>query len=116
MKKEEECIFCNIVAKKVDSAIVFENEEMMAFKDIRAKAPVHLLLVPKKHVVDLNAMTEADEGLLGRMMLQLSTIAKEHGIAESGYKVVNNIGNDGGQIIHHFHFHLLGGAPVQSVV
>lgn len=112
----EECIFCNIVAKKVDSAIVFENDEMMAFKDIRAKAPVHLLIVPKKHVASLNDMTDADEGLLGRMMLQLPKLAKEHGVHDSGYKVVTNIGNDGGQIIHHFHFHLLGGQPLSGLV
>lgn len=112
----EECIFCSIVSKKVDAAIVFEDQEMMAFKDIRAKAPVHVLLVTKEHIADLNGMQAQHEDLLGRMMLRAAEIARAHNIDESGYKVVTNIGNDGGQIIHHFHLHVLGGAPLHSTL
>lgn len=112
----EECIFCSIATKKVDAAIVFENEEMIAFKDIRAKAPVHVLCIPKVHIDSLNTAQAEHEGMLGRMMLRVADIAREHNIDESGYKVVTNIGNDGGQVIHHLHLHLLGGAPVTASV
>lgn len=112
----DDCIFCKIIQKKAEAAIIFENEEMLAFKDIRPKAPVHVLIIPKEHVNDLNGMTTAHAPLLGRMMLQAASIAKTHNIDESGYKVGTNTGNDGGQIIHHFHLHLVGGEPIHVTI
>ncbi len=96
--------------------MVFEDTEMIAFKDIRPKAPVHILIVPKQHFSDLNAATENDTTLLGKMMLRAAAIAKANGIDQSGYKVVSNTGDDGGQIIHHFHLHVVGGEPVKVSV
>jgi histidine triad (HIT) family protein len=109
----EDCIFCKIIAKQAESQIVFEDAEMIAFKDIRPKAPVHMLVVPKKHFVDLNAATPADTELIGHMLLRAAAIAKDSGIDQSGYKVVTNTGDDGGQIIHHFHLHVVGGEPIK---
>ena len=95
---------------------MYEGEDIVAFKDIRPKAPVHILIVPKKHVHDLNGFESGDAELLGRIMLQAAAIAKEQGIEQSGYKVITNTGDDGGQIIQHFHVHLVGGEPIKVVV
>lgn len=112
----EDCIFCKILNKEAESDIIYEDDKMVAFKDIRPKAPVHILVVPKKHFNNLNDAEPEDVELLGKMLLQSSTIAKEQGIDGSGYKVITNIGDDGGQIIHHFHLHVVGGEPVKVVV
>ncbi len=112
----EDSIFTKIINKEAPADIVFENDEMIAIRDIRPKAPVHILLISKKPTKSLADFTAEDEGLLGRMMLRIAQIAREENIAEGGYKVVTNIGNDGGQIIHHFHIHLLGGSRVENLV
>lgn len=112
----DDCLFCKIIAKEVGARIEFEDQELLAFHDIRPKAPVHLLIVPKKHLASLSAATAEDEGLLGRMMLRAALLAKEKGIDQSGYKVSTNIGDDGGQTIHHLHLHVVGGAPVKVTV
>jgi histidine triad (HIT) family protein len=112
----EESIFTKIINKEASADIVFEDEEMIAIRDIRPKAPVHILLISKKPVESLAQFTTEDEGLLGRMMLRIAAIAREQKIEESGYKVVTNIGDDGGQIIRHFHIHLLGGSRVENLV
>lgn len=112
----EETIFSKIIKKEAEADFVYEDDEMVAFKDIRPKAPVHILIVPKKQIKDLNECQDEDAPLLGRMLLKARDIAKEQGIAESGYKVSTNVGDDGGQIIYHFHFHLVGGEPIKTVV
>ena len=112
----EDSIFTKIINREASADIVFENDEMIAIHDIRPKAPVHILLISKKPVESLAAFTDADEGLLGRMMLRAAKIAREQGIEQSGYKLITNIGSDGGQIIHHFHIHLLGGKRVEALV
>lgn len=112
----EDCIFCKIVTKQAQSETVFEDNDMIAFTDIRPKAPVHVLVVPKKHFASLNDATQNDAALLGNMLLRAATIAKEKNIHGSGYKVVTNIGDDGGQLIHHFHLHVVGGEPVKVPV
>lgn len=111
-----DCIFCKIINKEAEAEILFEDETLMAFKDIRPKAPVHVLVVPKQHATSLNDYSEADAPLLGKMMLAAARVAKEQGIGEKGYKVITNTGDDGGQIIHHFHLHVVGGEPVKVVV
>ncbi|MFH1426849.1 MAG: histidine triad nucleotide-binding protein [Candidatus Kerfeldbacteria bacterium] len=111
-----ETIFSKIINKEAEADIVYEDDEMIAFKDIRPKAPVHILVVPKKPIPDLNAFTAEDTELLGKLMLKAKDIAKEFGIAESGYKVITNTGDDAGQIIHHFHLHVVGGEPIKTVV
>jgi len=112
----DDCIFCKIIAKQAESQIVFEDDSIFAFNDIRPKAPVHVLVISKKHMTDLNAATADDALLLGNMLLQAASIAKAKGIDQSGYKVVTNIGDDGGQIIHHLHLHVVGGEPVKVAI
>ncbi len=109
-------IFTKIIKREADAEIVYEDDEMIAINDIRPKAPVHILVIPKEPIESLNGFTEQSTELLGRMLLRCAAIAKEKGIAESGYKVITNTGDDGGQIIDHFHLHIVGGEPVKMVV
>ena len=104
-----DCIFCKIANKEIPSKIVYEDNDVIAFHDVNPEAPVHILVIPKKHISSLNAATAEDEQLLGKILLTIQSIAKEQGIAEAGYRVVNNCGELGGQTVHHLHFHLLGG-------
>jgi histidine triad (HIT) family protein len=102
-----DCIFCKIIDKAIPSEVVFENDEMLAFKDIRPSAPVHILLIPKKHIESLAHAESVDEALLGRMMLQVPQIAKEQGLGH-GFKTQINTGIGGGQEVFHIHIHILG--------
>lgn len=104
-----DCIFCKIINKEIPSDIVYEDEDVLAFNDINPEAPVHVLVIPKKHIASFNGLTEADGALLTKIMLVIQKIAKEKNIADSGYRVVNNCGEQGGQTVGHLHFHLLGG-------
>jgi len=105
----EGCIFCRIVAKEVDSHIAYEDEEVVAFHDINPQAPVHILVVPRRHIPTLNDATEAEQALLGKMVLVAQRLAKELGVAETGYRLVLNTNRGAGQSIFHIHLHLLGG-------
>lgn len=104
-----DCIFCKIANKEIPSSIVYEDDDVIAFKDLNPEAPVHVLVIPKKHISSLNAANPDDQQLLGKLMLTIPKIAAEQGIAEGGYRVVNNCGEQGGQTVMHLHFHLLGG-------
>lgn len=104
-----DCIFCKIANKEIPSTIVYEDEDVMAFNDLNPEAPVHILVIPKKHIESLNAASEEDQRLLGKIMLTIAKIAAEQGIAGTGYRVVNNCGEQGGQTVMHLHFHLMGG-------
>ena len=104
-----DCIFCKIANKEIPSAIVYEDEDIIAFNDLNPEAPVHILVIPKKHIASLNDASEEDQQLLGKIMLTIQKIASERGIAEDGYRVVTNCGEKGGQTVMHLHFHLLGG-------
>ena len=104
-----DCLFCKIINKEIPSDIVYEDDDVLAFNDIDPKAPVHVLVIPKKHIASLNELTEADSALLMKIMLVIKKIAQDKNIAESGYRVVNNCGEQGGQTVGHLHFHLLGG-------
>lgn len=115
-KEKDDCIFCKIIKKEIDSEILFEDDDMIVFKDIRPKAPVHLLVVPKKHIASFKDVTADDAELISKLMLKAKEMAEKQGIAESGYKVVINSGKEGGQIIYHLHIHLLGGEPLMGVV
>ena len=103
-----DCIFCKIANKEIPSGIVYEDDDVMAFKDLNPEAPVHILVIPKKHIVNLSDAKPEDQQLLGKLMLTIQKIAAEQGIAESGYRVVTNCGEQGGQTVMHMHFHLLG--------
>ncbi|HAR99515.1 MAG: HIT-like protein [Candidatus Moranbacteria bacterium GW2011_GWC2_37_73] len=112
-----DCIFCKIVEKKVDAKIVFENKEIIAFKDIHPLAPVHILIIPKKHIASINEVNDpADVELLGKMIVTARDIAKELNIAEDGYKLLFRTGKHGGQEMDHIHLHLIGGAPLHEEI
>ena len=102
------CLFCKIVAKELSSTIVYEDDKFLAIKDIFPKAPLHLLLIPKKHIISVNYLEPADKDLVGDLILLAKLIAKEQGTAESGYRLSFNIGKDSGQTIDHLHLHLMG--------
>lgn len=111
-----DCIFCKIINKEIPSAIVFEDEQVLAFKDINPLAPVHLLIIPKKHMESLNQASPEDEGLLGHILIVALQLAREFGVTDSGYRVVTNIGEDGGQVVKHLHFHVLGGKTLGTKI
>ncbi|MGQ9462129.1 MAG: histidine triad nucleotide-binding protein [Candidatus Fervidibacter sp.] len=105
------CVFCRIVAKEVQSRIAYEDEDIVAFHDINPQAPVHVLIVPRRHIPTLNEATESDQVLLGKMILVARKLAKEIGVADEGYRLVLNTNRGAGQSIFHIHLHLLGGRP-----
>jgi len=106
---EENCIFCKIANHEIPTDLVYEDDTVAAFKDLNPVAPVHVLIVPKEHKLNLSQYTEEDEKLLGHMLVTAARIARELGLEESGYRVITNAGPDAGQSVMHTHFHLLGG-------
>ena len=103
------CLFCQIVNKEMPADIIYEDEKFVVFKDIKPKAPVHLLILPKKHIPSVQHLEIEDKELIGELFLLAKKIAQEKGIAEKGYKLVFNVGKGGGQIIEHLHLHLIAG-------
>ena len=106
---EKDCIFCQIAQGQTDTKILYQTDTLVVFKDINPHAPVHLLLVPKKHIRSVNDLTECRSGDPGRINMVAKEMAKEHGVARSGYKLLYNVEKGGGQLIFHLHLHLLGG-------
>ena len=104
-----DCLFCKIIKKEIPSTIIYEDEEILAFRDINPVAPVHVLVIPKKHISSLVELKPEDEALVGRIYSVINKIAKQENIFESGFRVVVNCGEDGGQEVKHLHFHLIGG-------
>lgn len=104
-----DCLFCKIIAGEIPSGKVYEDEDVYAFNDISPEAPAHVLIVPKEHISSANDITEDNAAVVSRIFLAAKKIAAEKGIAESGYRIVNNCGEDGGQSVKHLHFHLIGG-------
>ncbi|MBT3189969.1 MAG: histidine triad nucleotide-binding protein [Anaerolineae bacterium] len=105
----ENCIFCKIIAKEAPAEILYSDEFVTAFRDIQPAAPIHILIVPNKHIPSLNEVTPEDEILIGHLHTVAQKLAKEEGIAERGYRVVINTGKEGGQMVYHLHLHLMGG-------
>lgn len=104
-----DCIFCDIVSGKVPSDLVYREEEIMAFRDVNPRAPVHILIVPKKHIPSIREVADDDLSMLARMLKVANEIAKVEGIYNDGYRLVINCGRYGGQLVPHLHIHLLGG-------
>lgn len=102
-------IFKKIIDKEIPADIVYEDEYVIAFKDIYPVAPIHILFVPKKEIINLSYATDEDVLLLGRIQFAISKVAKDLGLNEKGYRVISNIGEDGGQTVYHMHYHLIGG-------
>lgn len=105
----ENCIFCKIVNKEIPSEFVYEDENLIVFKDIRPQAPVHLLIVPRKHIRSINDLKPEDQEIAGKMLLAASKVAEIAGVARSGYKLGFHVEKGGGQEVFHLHMHLLGG-------
>lgn len=105
---ETDCIFCKIANKKLPSEIVFENDKLVVFIDINPKAPKHFLIIPKEHIGTVNDLTDDNRDLIANMVLTAKEVARQRGI-ENSYKLVFNVGKQGGQVIFHLHLHLLGG-------
>jgi len=112
--KIENCIFCNIVEGKQPADIVYETERVIAFKDIRPKAPIHILVIPKEHIATLNDITVKHQNLIGEIFLVVKDLAKQFGLAEKGYRTVFNCNRDAGQDVYHIHLHILGGRKLFS--
>jgi histidine triad (HIT) family protein len=102
-------IFSKIIAKEIPSQIVYQDDRVTAFKDINPQAPVHILIVPNKEIPTVNDVSTEDEALLGHMLVVAKQVAQEQGVAESGYRLIINCRDDGGQEVYHLHMHLMGG-------
>ena len=109
----DNCIFCKIVKGEIPSEKVYEDEEILVFKDIQPAAPIHVVVIPKKHINNLNEINEEDSKIIGNIFISIKKVADKLGMSENGYRVVSNCGKDGGQTVEHIHFHLLGGRSLQ---
>ncbi len=103
-----DCVFCQIVAGKIPAQLLYQDDEVIAFPDINPAAPIHLLIVTKRHIPSLAHLSEDETPLVGHMIKIANQLAREEGIADSGYRLVINTGKDGGQVVPHLHMHLLG--------
>jgi histidine triad (HIT) family protein len=110
----EDCLFCKISNKETSTELIYEDKEIVAFHDIHPLTPVHVLIIPKKHIASINNIKEEDIELMGKIILTSKKIADNLGIAENGYKLLFRVGDHGGQEIGHIHLHLLGGAPLRE--
>jgi histidine triad (HIT) family protein len=104
-----DCLFCRIVAGQIPATIVYQNDDVVAFRDITPQAPAHVLVVPRRHVASLNDLGPDDDALVGQMVRAAAAIAKDQGHADRGYRTVFNCNADAGQTVFHIHLHLLGG-------
>jgi len=105
----KECLFCKIIAGDIPADIVYSDDQVLVFRDINPQAPIHILLIPQKHVDSLASITDEHCGIIGKMMITARKVAATEGLSESGYRAVINVGSDGGQTVNHLHMHLLGG-------
>ncbi|MCZ2128334.1 MAG: histidine triad nucleotide-binding protein [Anaerolineales bacterium] len=111
-----DCIFCKIIQGEIPSAKVYEDDSLVAFRDIQPAAPTHILIVPKKHIDSVNALAPEDEALIGKMFSVAKEIAAQESVAEKGYRLVVNTGAEAGQTVFHVHLHLLGGRDMRALI
>ncbi len=107
------CLFCQIIKKEIKSEIVAESSDLLAFKDIHPVAPIHILIIPKKHILSIAALEKEDLKLVSEMVWLAKELAEKFGIAKAGYKLMFNSGSDAGQLIDHLHLHLVGGKKLE---
>jgi len=105
----DDCLFCKIISGEIPSNKVYSDDDVYAFHDIQPAAPTHILVIPRKHLHAVNSASEADQALLGKLLMVANEIAADQGLAESGFRYVINTGDQGGQTVFHLHLHLLGG-------
>jgi histidine triad (HIT) family protein len=110
-----DCLFCKIVEGTIPSRKIYEDEHVLAFHDIQPAAPVHALIIPKKHIATMNDAAGDDFALIGEIHRAAQKVAQELGVSETGYRLVNNCGKDGGQVVYHIHYHLLGGEKLSGL-
>lgn len=106
-----DCVFCKIASNEISSKKVYEDDQIVAFNDLDPQAPVHVLIIPKKHIQSADQIADDDTNIIGKIFMVASKIAKELGL-KKGYRIVNNCGEDGGQTVPHLHFHLMGGRKI----
>ena len=111
-----DCVFCKIVAGEIPADVLYQDDEIIAFRDINPMAPTHLLIIPKKHIPSLAQLSDADSSLVGEMVNVANQLAKRESVTESGYRLVINCGKQGGQLVPHLHLHLLGGRQLSNVL
>jgi len=107
-----DCLFCKMVSGEIAPDIVFENEDVLAFRDMNPQAPLHVLVIPKTHIATVNDLTADDAALVGKLYLAAQQIAADEGVAEPGYRMVMNCNPEAGQSVYHIHLHVLGGRPM----
>lgn len=110
---EQDCLFCRIVRREIPSQIVHETDSLLAFRDIDPKAPLHVLIIPKRHIASVNDVEPTDAALLGELFVAARAIAHEQGVSEDGYRAVVNTNAGAGQTVFHIHMHLLGGRDLR---
>ena len=103
-----DCIFCKIINNEIPSNKIYEDDKVLAFHDINKEAPIHFLVIPKEHIQSVNEINSKNSDIISHIFVVINKIVKDLGIAESGYRIVNNCGKDGGQTVNHIHFHVLG--------
>jgi histidine triad (HIT) family protein len=109
-----DCIFCRIIAGEIPSTRVLETDDLIAIRDIQPAAPVHVLIIPRRHVASVDALADGDAELAGRLLVAARDVARQEGVAENGYRVVINTGREGGQTVDHLHVHLIGGRQLSG--
>jgi len=114
MAEDQKCLFCRIVAGELPADRLYEDEEVIAFKDIHPQAPFHCLVIPKTHVATLNDFSREQSALIGRLLLTAKRLAAENGLP--GYRVAMNVNREGGQVVFHAHLHVLGGRPLKGAL
>jgi len=111
-----DCVFCKIIAGEIPSDILYQDEEIIAFRDVNPQSPTHLIIVPRKHIPSLIHLSEVESSLMGNMVNIANQLAKREGVAESGYRLAINCGEQGGQLVPHLHMHLLAGRQLSPLL
>ena len=109
----DSCLFCRIAAGEIPADVIYQDDDVVAFRDIAPQAPLHLLIIPRKHIASLNEAQPEDAAVLGKLMTTASQLAESEGVAESGWRAVVNVGEGGGQTVFHVHLHLISGRPLK---
>ena len=111
-----DCIFCKIANKEIGTDLIYEDEEIVAFNDINPQAPIHILVIPKKHITSVVDLSDEDEALIGKMYTVIRKLAKKYNIEESGFRIIVNCKEDAGQEVPHLHFHILAGKKLGTKI
>lgn len=112
----QDCVFCKIVDRQLPSTVVYEDDKVMAFNDINPVAPIHVIIIPKEHIANVNGLTEENAQVMGDIHLAAKKIAEKLGIADKGYRLINNCGPDAGQTVFHLHYHLIAGVKLGAKI